>query len=319
MVRTLGFRLLGATVTLGLVSVLIFAATVLLPGDAAVAVLGKTATAESLAAFRAEHHLDAPAVLQYLTWLKGLLTGDFGTSVVSGESVASLLTTRGARTFILLFLAVLIGFPIGTALGAYMAVRRNSKTDHSLSVGMLIVTGLPEFAIAVLAVLLLSTSVLHVFPAVSLLDMQVPIWTQADVLVLPVLTLVLAIVPYIALTTRSSMLEVLDSDFVAMARLKGVEERRVIWRHALPNAAGPLVQVLAVSLVYLAGGAVIVETVFQFPGLGSALVESVRNRDMVMVQSTTLLLAIVYVSVNVLADVMVMLLTPRLRTKMVAA
>lgn len=315
MIRMLGTRARAAVLTLLFVSVLIFLATMALPGDVAVAVLGKTATPESLAAFRTENGLDRPAVLMYLGWIGGLFTGDFGHSVVSGEPVANILATRGGRTAILMVLAMLIGFPLGTLVGSLMAARRNGIADNATSVVMLVLTSLPEFVLAVLVVILLSTGVLHLFPAVSLLRPDVPIFEQADILFLPVLTLVLAIVPYIALTTRSSMIEVLDDDFVAMARLKGVSEARVLWRHALPGAAGPLIQVFAVTVVFLAGGTIIVETVFQFPGLGSGLIEAVRNRDIFLIQALTLILAAIYIVGNLLADVFVVLVTPRLRTK----
>ncbi len=318
MLRLLAGRLGSGAVTLALVSLIIYIATIALPGDAAVAVLGKTATPESLAAFRAEHHLDQPAALRYLAWIGDLATGDFGTSVVCGEPAGELLVSRGLRTLTLMAFAVVIGFPLGTAIGVFAAVRRNSTADHAVSLTMLVITGIPEFALAVLTVLLLSTTVFQLFPAVSIYNADQPIFAQFDVLVLPILTLLLTILPYIALTIRSSMIEILDSDFVAMARLKGVPEGRVVLRHALANAAGPLIQVFAVTLVYMAGGAIIVETVFQFPGLGSALVEAVRNRDLVVVQATTLVLAIVYIGVNILADLVVVALTPRLRTKVTA-
>ncbi|CAK7260516.1 MULTISPECIES: ABC transporter permease [unclassified Shinella] len=318
MLKLLVGRLGSGAVTLALVSLIIYIATIALPGDAAVAVLGKTATPESLAAFRAEHHLDQPVALRYLAWIGDLATGDFGTSVVSGEPAGELLVSRGLRTLTLMAFAVVIGFPLGTAIGVFAAVRRNSTADHAVSLTMLVITGIPEFALAVLTVLLLSTTVFQLFPAVSIYNADQPIFAQFDVLVLPILTLLLTILPYIALTIRSSMIEILDSDFVAMARLKGVPEGRVVLRHALANAAGPLIQVFAVTLVYMAGGAIIVETVFQFPGLGSALVEAVRNRDLVVVQATTLILAIVYIGVNILADLVVVALTPRLRTKVAA-
>lgn len=314
MIRMLTARTRAALLTLLLVSVLIFLATIALPGDVAVAVLGKTATPESLAAFRSENGLDRPPVLMYLSWIGGLFAGDFGFSVVSGEPVSAILATRGGRTAVLMLLAIVIGFPLGTFIGTLMATRRNGVGDSVTSLIMLVLTSLPEFVLAVLVVILLSTGVWHLFPAVSLLQPEVPVLAQGDILVLPVLTLVLAIVPYIALTTRSSMIEVLGDDFVAMARLKGVSETRMLWRHALPSAAGPLVQVFAVTVVFLAGGTIVVETVFQFPGLGSGLIEAVRNRDVFLVQALTLLLSAIYILGNLIADVLVVLVTPRLRT-----
>lgn len=315
MLRMLAGRLSGGVVTLMLVSLIIYIATIALPGDTAVAVLGKTATAQSLAAFRVEHHLDQPAALRYVTWIGDLAKGNLGTSVVNGQPASDLLISRGLRTLTLMAFALIVGFPLGTAIGIFAAMRRGSAIDHAVSLVMLVITGIPEFALAVLIVLLLSTTVFELFPAVSIYNADRSIFAQFDVLVLPILTLTLTILPYIALTIRSSMIEILDNDFVAMARLKGVPEGRVVLRHGLANAAGPLIQVFAVTLVYMAGGAIIVETVFQFPGLGSALVEAVRNRDLVVVQATTLVLAIIYIGVNILADLVIVALTPRLRTK----
>jgi len=318
MLWLLSGRLLSAIFTMFLVSILIFVATIALPGDAATAVLGRMATPESLAAFRLQHHLDDPLIVQYSGWIGGVLVGDFGTSIVSNQNAGDLLLVAGARTLILMLAALIIGFPLGTSLGILAAVRRGGFLDQTLSFILLAITGIPEFALAVLCVLLFSTGLFHLFPAVSLLREGVPILTQIDLIVLPVMTLVLTIIPYIALTVRSCMIEVMESDFIAMARLKGVAEGRVIFRHALVNASGPLIQVFAVSLVYMAGGAVIVETVFQFPGFGATLVDAVRNRDLVMVQATTLVLAMIYIGVNIIADCVVIILTPRLRTKITA-
>lgn len=315
MIRMVVTRTRAALLTLLLVSALIFLATIALPGDVAVAVLGKTATPESLAAFRADNGLGRPPALMFLEWVGGLFVGDFGYSVVSGEAVSSIIATRGGRTAILMTLAIVIGFPLGTLIGTLMAMRRNGAADSGTSLIMLVLTSLPEFVLAVLVVILFSTGVWHLFPAVSLLQPDVSVFAQGDILVLPVLTLILAIVPYIALTTRSSMIEVLADDFVAMARLKGVSEARMLWHHALPSASAPLIQVFAVTVVFLAGGTIVVETVFQFPGLGSGLIEAVRNRDVFLVQALTLLLAAIYIVGNLIADVLVVLVTPRLRTK----
>jgi len=316
MIGLLTGRLLSALFTSFLVSILIFAATVALPGDTATAVLGRMATPEALAAFRTQHHLDDPIIVQYLRWMSTLIRGDFGVSLVSGQNAGEMLLSSGMRSLTLMITALVIGFPLGTALGVLAAVRRNGFLDQSLSFCLLTITGIPEFALAVLCVLLFSTGLLPLFPAVSLLREGVPVLAQIDLIVLPVMTLILTIVPYIALTVRSCMIEVMESDFIAMARLKGVSEGRVIWRHGLVNAAGSLIQVFAISLVYMAGGAVIIETVFQFPGFGSTLVEAVRNRDLVMVQATTLILALIYIGINIAADIVVIILTPRLRTKL---
>ncbi len=173
---------------------------------------------------------------------------------------------------------------------------------------------LPEFVIGIALVLLFSTSVLHVFPAVSLLAPGEHAWQDLNVVVLPAATLVIAVTPYISRIMRGSMVEVLQSEYVTMARLKGMSERNVIWRHAVPNAVVPAIQVAALQLAWMAGGVVVVEFVFQYPGIGSALISAVGERDVPTVQALALLIAAVYVVVNFLADVWTVLLTPRLRT-----
>jgi peptide/nickel transport system permease protein len=173
---------------------------------------------------------------------------------------------------------------------------------------------LPEFVIGIGLVLLFATSVFQWFPAVSLLPPGEHAWEQPDVVVLPAATLVLAVTPYISRIMRGSMIEVLESEYVTMATLKGLPRRTVIWRHAVPNAIVPAIQVTALQLAYLAGGVVVVEFVFSYPGIGAALVEAVGNRDMPVVQAVTMLAAGVYVGLNILADVATILVTPKLRT-----
>jgi peptide/nickel transport system permease protein len=170
--------------------------------------------------------------------------------------------------------------------------------------------------IALTLVLLLSTTVFQVLPAVSLIDPNVPVWQQLDLLVLPVLALVIYEAPYVSRIVRASMIEVLESDYVEMARLKGLSERKVVVRHALPNAIVPTIQVIAVQFAVLAGGIVVIEFIFGFPGIGLALVDAVMNRDIPVIQAVTLLIAAIYVVVNMLADIATVLLSPRLRTSL---
>ena len=182
-----------------------------------------------------------------------------------------------------------------------------------MSVGLLGLAALPEFVVAILLVVLLGTTVFQVFPAVSLIPPQDHAWEHPKELVLPVLTLVIAVTPYIARIMRASMVEVLESDYVEMARLKGLPERTVLWRHAVPNGIAPAIQVIALNLAYLAGGIVVVEFVFAYPGIGSTLVVAVQNRDVTVVESVAMLIAVVYVLLNLVADLLVVLLVPKLR------
>src|SRR5829696_5159 len=215
---------------------------------------------------------------------------------------------------LIVLVAALAAVPLSIALGVWMAMRRDRAVDHVGSTLSLVFAALPEFVIGIALVLLFATSVFHWFPAVSLIAPDQRAWEVPDVVVLPAATLVLAVVPYISRIMRGSMIEVLESDYVTMARLKGLPERQVIWRHAVPNAIVPAIQVTALQLAWMAGGVVLVEFVFQYPGIGAALVEAVANRDMPVVQSVTMLAAAIYVFLNLAADLATILVTPRLRT-----
>jgi peptide/nickel transport system permease protein len=201
-------------------------------------------------------------------------------------------------------------------IGIASAIKRDGALDHALTVGALVLAALPEFVIGIVLILLFATAVLHVLPAVTMLDEGVPIWRAPQQAILPALTLDLSVVPYMSRIMRASMVEVLESEYVQMARLKGLPSRHVILRHALPNAIVPFVQVTALQLAWLAGGVVVVEFVFRYPGIGQALVDAVGNRDLPVVQALTLLVGAVYVLLNVIADIATILLTPRLRTAM---
>ena len=195
-----------------------------------------------------------------------------------------------------------------------MAMRRDKPVDHVVSTVSLGLAALPEFVIGIVLVLLFATTVFHVFPAVSLIPPGDHAWQHVNVVVLPALTLILAVTPYISRIMRGSMIEVLQSDYVTMARLKGLSERTVIWRHAVPNAIVPAIQVSALQLAWMAGGVVLVEFVFTYPGIGSAMINAVTERDLPTVQALALIIAAIYVIVNMLADIATILLTPRLRT-----
>jgi peptide/nickel transport system permease protein len=213
-----------------------------------------------------------------------------------------------------MLIAGLISVPLGVALGAIAARRRDSAFDQATSVTLLGLAALPEFVVGIALVVVFSTTVLHVLPGVVVTEPGVGPWSYPTELILPVVTLVIAVVPYTARIMRASTVEVLESDFVEMARLKGLSERRVLWRHAVPNALAPTFQVTAINLAYLAGGIVVVEAVFNYPGIGLLLVESVRARDVPVVQAIALLIAALYVVLNLLADVATILVSPRLRT-----
>jgi peptide/nickel transport system permease protein len=308
-------RVLLGMLTLFFVSVIVFAATQALPSDPARAFLGRTATPESLAAVRAQLHLDRSPATQYVDWLKGIVTGDLGHSLTgTQQSVSSLIGNRLVNSAFLMLLAGLISVPLSIVLGSVAALRRDGPFDHGTSVALLALAALPEFVVAIALVVIFATNVFHVLPAVSLIPPGDRPWEHMKELVLPTVALVVAVCPYIARIMRASMIEVLESDYVEMARLKGLSERTVLWRHALPNGIAPAIQVIALNLAYLAGGIVVVEFVFAYPGIGGAFVEAVSNRDFPTVQALALIIAAAYVVLNVIADVATILVSPRLRT-----
>jgi peptide/nickel transport system permease protein len=300
--------------TLLLVSVVVFAATQALPSNAAQAILGRNATPARLAALTKQLHLNESVVTQYVHWLGDVLRGNFGISAATQQPVSQLLSGRILDSAFLVAVAAVIALPLSILLGVIMAVRRDRPTDHALSMTTLALAALPEFVIGIGLVLLFATNLSHVFPAVSLIPPGEHAWQVPNAVVLPAATLVLAVTPYISRIMRGSMIEVLESDYVTMARLKGLSNRTVIWRHAVPNAIVPAIQVSALQLAYMAGGIVVVEYVFTYPGIGGALVDAVGNRDVPVVQALTVIIAAVYVVVNLIADVATILVTPRLRT-----
>jgi peptide/nickel transport system permease protein len=309
-------RTLLGLVTLFLVSVIVFAATQALPGDPARAILGRTATPESLATLREQLDLNRPVVEQYTSWLRELVTADLGNSLAANEPVTTLIGKRIANSAVLMLLAAIISVPLAIVLGAIAARRRDRPFDHVTSIVLLALAALPEFVIAIALVVLFGTTVFHVLPAVSLIPPEDQAWSHPKELALPVAALVLAVTPYIARIMRASMVEVLESDYVEMARLKGMPERVVLWRHAVRNGIAPTIQVIALNLAYLAGGIVVVEFVFGYPGIGGAFVDAVSNRDVPVVQALAVLIAAVYVFLNLCADVATILVSPRLRTSL---
>jgi peptide/nickel transport system permease protein len=307
-------RLALGLLTLWLVSLVVYGALLALPGDAATAILGKEATPDRVAALREQLHLNESVISQYLHWIGGVLTGSFGTSAATQLPVSDLLSARVANSAFLVLVASAVAIPLSIGIGVWTAMRRDRAVDHIASTVTLVLAALPEFVIGIGLVLVFATSVFHWFPAVAILPPGGKAWQEPKVVVLPAATLVLAVTPYISRIMRGSMIEVLESEYVTMARLKGLSERTVIWRHAVPNAIVPAIQVTALQLAWMAGGVVAVEFVFSYPGIGAALIDAVGNRDMPVVMTVTMLAAGLYVVLNLLADLGTILVTPKLRT-----
>lgn len=308
-------RVLLGALTLVIVSIVVFALTQAL-GDPVRAILGREAQPASVAAMREDLGLNRSVFTQYWDWLTGLLTGDPGVSFTSGVPVREVLDDRVRNSLFLMAISAVVSIPISIAIGTLAAARRDKAFDQTSSAGSLVLASMPDFVTGLLLIVLLATNVWQIFPAVVRIRPGEPPWVDAGALVLPVLTLTLGVVPYVSRVMRASMIEVLESDYIEMARLKGLSERTVVLRHALPNAIGPTLQVIAINIAYLVGGVIIVENIFNFPGIGQALRDAVIDVNVPVVQFIAMLIAGIYVVVNLLADVGTILVTPRLRTRL---
>lgn len=311
--RLIAQRLVMALFTLLLVSFLIYAVLEILPGDVATRILGRDATAESIAALRERLHLNDPALLRYLRWLGGVLHGDFGESLVSSRRVLEVLAPRVMNTAFLSAYAFLLYIPLATIPALIQAVRRDRPVDHAMSVITLVLLSMPDFLLGTL-LLLLFVLAIPVLPAMSTVDQTSDLAEYLRATTLPALTLAIVMAVYAVRMLRDNLIEVLDADYIRMAELRGVPARRVVWRHALPNALVPSLNVTALNLAYLVGGVVVVEKVFGYPGFGSLLVDSLQLRDFPLIEATILIAAAVYIAANFLADVAAILLNPKLRT-----
>lgn len=311
--RLIAGRMVMALFTLLLVSLLIFSVLEILPGDVATRVLGRDATPEAIATLRQRMHLDDPALVRYGRWLAGAVSGDFGTSLVSGRRISDILGQRVTNTVYLSIYAFLIYLPLATLPALLQAVRRDKAVDHALSVLTLVLLSIPDFLLGTL-LLLMFVLVVPVLPAMSTVD-QTSGWVEyLRAMTLPALTLGIVMAVYAVRMLRDNLIEVLDADYIRMAELRGVPARRVVWRHALPNALVPTLNVTALNLAYLVGGVVVVEKVFGYPGFGSLLVDALQLRDLPLIEATVLIAAGVYIAANFLADAGAILLNPRLRS-----
>jgi len=306
-------RLLTGVVSVFVISIVVYAATLVLPGDAATAILGQQATPQRLVELRHQLHLDQSPISGYLSWANAALHGDFGTSLTQGGQVWDIVAPRLANSIVLILATAIISTILGVLLGMWAAARRDSWVDHSLSVTALVASSLPEFVVAVFVVMIFAVTLFAWFPAVSMLPEGEHIWNEPNKVVLPVLALVIVVTPYVFRMFRASLIEALSSDYVEVATLKGASMPRLLFGHALPNSLAATIQVVGLNLLYLAGGIALVETVFQYPGIGLTLVASITDRDVPVIQFLVVLLAIAYVFLNIATDVAVLLVTPRRR------
>ncbi|WP_347310144.1 ABC transporter permease [Defluviimonas sp. SAOS-178_SWC] len=303
-------RLALGLLTLFVISVIIFGATELLPGDLAKNILGQSATPETVAAFRRELGLDLPAHTRYINWLLGALQGDFGTSLANKRPIADLIATRLGNTLFLALYAAAIAVPLSLALGVLAALYRNSIFDRAVNALALTSISFPEFFVAYILIFVLAQSGL--FPSMARMDATTTFAEALYRTFLPALTLTLVVTAHMMRMTRAAIINLLASPYIEMARLKGMKPMRVILKHALPNALAPIITVVALNLAYLITGVVVVEVVFVYPGLGQLMVDSVSKRDFPVVQAVALIFAAAYVLLNLTADVLSTLSNPRL-------
>jgi peptide/nickel transport system permease protein len=307
------FVRIGANLLLLLaISLLVFLGTELLPGNVAEIVLGQGATPQAVAALTAEMHLDQPAALRYLIWLGGLLTGHLGHSLVNGDSVAATIASRLPNSLLLAGLTALVSVPIALALGITAAIWRGSAYDRIVNVITVASVSVPEFLVATLAVLVFAVR-LHWLPALAFLAGADSPADYFRVFALPVMTLSFATVAQMARMTRAALVNTLESSYVEMAVLKGARPARVVLRHALPNVIGPIANAIALSLSFLLGGIIIVETIFDYPGLARLMVDAVSTRDMPLIQACAMLFCAFYLLLVLIADIAAILSNPRLR------
>ena len=299
--------------TLLIVSAVVFFITSLLPGDAAQMILGQNATPETVAALRAQLGLDQPLLLRYFSWLGGMLQGDFGTSFASHLPVMQLVAQRIPATFELAAITTLICVPLALLIGITAAMTRGSMLDRVLVIGTMATVAVPEFLVATVAVLIFAVK-LHWVSAMSFGSPNMDLVSYLKAYALPVLTLCCVLVAQMARMTRAAIINQLDSPYLEMALLKGVSPLRAVLRHALPNAVGPIANAISLSLSYLFGGVIIIETIFSYPGLASQLVDAVSNRDLPVVQFCVMLFAGCYLLLLLLADVLTIAFNPKWRS-----
>ncbi len=313
MLRMILRRLMLGAITVGLVSLIIFLAVEALPGDACTALLKQDAQGQRLLNCRQELGLERAAPLRYLDWASAALRGDLGFSAHSTKRISLLVADRLKNSLLLGITALAVGLPLAFIAGILAALRRDKWLDLVLSALAIGAMTIPEFVSATLLILVFS-GWLGWLPGIVLTPADAPLSKFFPEIILPVAALAMVMTAHILRTVRSSMIEVLDSDYVRMATLKGVPYRTMVWRHVLPNALLPAINVVALTVAWLLGGVVVIEMVFNYPGLGRLMIGAISDRDLALVQAIALIVASVYVVVNLTADLLTLVANPRLRT-----
>ena len=307
-------RIVLALVTLLIISIIIFLGVEALPGDAATAYLGQSATPESLEALREEFGLNAPAHQRYLNWLGDMLRGDLGNSMSRrGKPVSEIIGNQFRNTVVLAVAAAIVGIPLAIVLGVFTGITRDKWPDILISFVAILGMTLPGFVTATVLIYVFSLR-LEWFPAIAMVPTDAPVSEILPNIVLPIITLTFVMVAHILRLVRTNMIDVMVSNYVQMARLKGVPVMKIIFQHALPNAMLPSINVIALTMAWLLGGVAIIETVFNYPGIGKLLINAIGDRDLALVQGIAIILAGIYIGLNFIADLLALVLNPRLRT-----
>ncbi len=312
-------RVFLGLITLVVVSILIFGSIELLPGDFGEAILGQSATKETVAAFRRELGLDQPAYIRYLNWIGNALTGDFGNSfsgrnasgIDRSRTVVDLLDQRLYNTLFLAAMTTLIAVPIALFLGITAALYRDSIYDRLVNSVTLTTIATPEFFVAYILILLFA-SLWGFFPSLGNVDPRDTLDVRIYKTSLPALTMALVTIAHMLRMTRAAIINLLASPYIEQARLKGVSSVQIILWHALPNAWAPIATVIAFNLAYMVVGVVVIEVVFVYPGVGQLMVDAVRTRDIPVVQACALIFAATYILLNLIADIIGIVTNPRL-------
>jgi len=312
LVRQVAQRILLGVLMLVGVSVLIFAGTQLLPGDVAQAILGQSATPEALANLRREMGLGEPAVWRYWHWFSSALGGDFGKALSNGQDISQALGKRLANTLFLAACAALVSVPLAIVLGLVAVRYRNGFVDRLISGLGLASTSLPEFFVGYVLLYFFAVKLQWVTSVSTVFD-GMPLGERLAAIILPVAVLTTAVLAHMMRMTRAAILNVMQSAYIETAELKGLTGLQIIYRHALPNALAPIINVVMLNLAFLVVGVVVVEVIFVYPGMGQYLVDHVASRDVPVVQACGLIFASVYIGMNIIADIAGIMANPRLR------
>lgn len=305
-------RLLSILLTLLLISAITFAVTNILPGDVAMMIMGTQANPEALAGLRASLGLNDPLVVQYLHWIAGMLTGNWGTSLIFKVPIVDLLAAKAVASTMLVVLSMLIALTVSVPLGVWAAVHRNRWQDSASSTAALLGVSLPDFYWGIMLILLFARF-LGWLPSSGFADPAQDFGAALRYALLPSLALGLGLMAHLTRMTRATMVGILEQEFIRVARAKGLNERAVIWRYGLSNAIGPVMTIAGLQIGYLFGSIIVIETLFNYTGMGWLTYQALLNRDLPLIQATVFVIAAVVMLTNLVVDLLYTLVDPRIR------